>query len=363
MKNLTKQNAEILSKIKISSDITLKEALKKIDEAGHGIVYICDESGKLVGALTDGDIRRRILKTSDLQEKIACCMTTNPVSIKQDKLTISALRKIMLEKQINSIPVVNEEMKMLQVYFWDDVFEEKNNDKKTLDIPVVIMAGGKGERMLPFTSILPKPLIPIGSKPIIELIIDKFLAYGVNRYYVTLNYKGEMIKTYLDSIEKDYTVTYVWEKDFLGTAGSLKLIPNDIGDTFFVSNCDIIVSADYTDLLDFHNANNNILTVVGSIQSYRIPYGVIHFEKEGRIKEIQEKPEFDFTVNTGVYLLSREALDYIPENTSFNMTDLIERLLKEGKNLGVYPISQKSYIDIGQWSEYYKTMEQMKVFL
>ena len=170
-----------------------------------------------------------------------------------------------------------------------------------------------------------------------------------------------MVKTYLDSVPKEYKMNYIWEKKFLGTAGSLKLLPKSIKNKFMVSNCDIIIDADYGDLLRFHVDNDNLLTVVGSIQHYRIPYGIVNFKKEGRIKNIQEKPEFDFMVNTGMYVLSREVINFIPDDRPFDMTDLIEVLLKKKKKMGVYPVSQKSYIDIGQWEEYKKYFEKFLI--
>ena len=182
----------------------------------------------------------------------------------------------------------------------------------------------------------------------------------MENFYISLNYKGEMIKTYLNSIEKDYRLEYIQEKDFLGTAGSLKLMPSDIRDAFVVSNSDVIVNLDYKDLLDFHNENKNILTIVGSMQHYRIPYGIIHFGKEGKIREIQEKPEFDFTINTGVYILSKKSLDFIPNKKSFDMPDLIRAILEKGENVGVYPVSQKSYVDVGQWDEYKKATSRLQ---
>lgn len=168
-----------------------------------------------------------------------------------------------------------------------------------------------------------------------------------------------MVRTYFDSIEKNYTVEYIWEKEFTGTAGSLKLLPPNLKNTFIVSNCDIIVDLDYADLLKFHRKNKNFLTVVGSIQHYRIPYGIVKFGEKGRMKEINEKPEFDFTINTGLYVLDKRALSFIPENKRFDMTEFIQLLLGKKENVGVYPVSQKSYIDVGQWEEYRKYTEKL----
>ncbi len=327
----------IEKKIQINIDASIKEALKKLDDVGEGILFVCDKDDVLIGALTDGDLRRRILKTNNLQESIQNCYNPNPKFFNKDDYTISEIKKVMSQNRIEAIPLVDKNKKIVNVLFWDNIFGEKNNHEKKIDLPVVIMAGGEGKRLRPFTMILPKPLIPIGDEPIIKILMDKFNKYNVNHFYITLNYKGDMIKTYLEAVNKDYFIDYIWEEEFLGTAGSLKLLPENIADTFIVSNCDIIINSDYRDLARFHEKNNCKLTVVGSLQNYRVPYGIIDFAKEGRIKEIREKPEIELTINTGVYVLSKSALDYIPDNKFYNMTDLIQDLLDKKENVRVYP--------------------------
>lgn len=350
---------DIITKIKIFPEASIKEALKKIDEVGMATLFVCDKDGSLLGSLTDGDIRRQVLKTGNLQEKIGECFNPNPVFVFDGDYTMDTVKRVMLEKTVEVVPVVNADKRILDILFWTDIFEKEEILPKKIDVPVVIMAGGKGERLGPFTKIFPKSLIPVGDKPIIEIVIDKFRRYGVGYFYITLNYKGDMIKTYLDGTERDYTIKFVWEKEFLGTAGSLKLIGKLIGETLIVTNSDIIVDVDYGDLIAFHNEHKNILTVVGSIQHHKIPYGIVEFE-DGRIKNIQEKPEFDITINTGVYVLSRESLDFIPKNKFFDMTDLIQIILDSKKRVGIYPVSEKSYIDVGEWEEYKKAIDKLQ---
>ena len=350
-----------ITKLKISASATIKEALKKIDESGIATLFVCNDDTSLLGSLTDGDIRRGVLlNTGDLREKVVSCFNDNPVFVVKDNYSTDDIKKLMLEKTIEVIPVVDDRKRIIDILFWKDVFEEDSLVRKQIEVPVVIMAGGKGERLGPFTKIFPKSLIPIGDKPIIEIIIDKFRQYAVKHFYVALNYKGEMIKIYLDSITKDYSLEYVWEKEFLGTAGALKLLSSQLKDTFIVSNSDIIVDIDYADLLQFHRQNQNVLTVVGSIQHHKISYGVIHFKQDGKIQKIQEKPEFDMTINTGLYVLSKEVSDFFPTNKQFDMTNLIQILLDKGKNVGVYPVSAKSYIDVGQWEEYKSALVKLQ---
>lgn len=352
-----------IASIKISPDISIQEALKRMDKGGLGVLFVCDNNDVLIGSLTDGDIRRSILKTGNLQEPISSCFNPAPVFAEQGCHSRDELKTIMLEKPVEVLCMTDNQKKIVDILFWRDLFEKDKVVNKKIDIPVVIVAGGKGRRLGPFTKILPKPLIPIGEKPIIEIIIDKFREYSVQHFYVILNYKGEMIRTYLESIEKDYKIEYIREEKFLGTAGGLSLLPSTMSETFIVSNCDIFINSDYNELLSFHNEQKNILTVVGAIQYHKIPYGIIDFEKGGKIKQIREKPEFTFTVNTGLYVVSKEALAYIPDNKFFDMTELLQVLLTKKESVGVYPISQNSYIDVGQQEQYKKVVEELEAFV
>jgi len=224
---------------------------------------------------------------------------------------------------------------------------------------VVIMAGGKGTRLNPFSKIFPKPLIPIGEKPVIEIIIDEFRKQGISEYFLTLNYKGKMVEAYFDNTEKDYKVEYIWEDDFLGTAGSLRLLEGKIGDTFIVSNCDVMVKADFGEVLNLHKEQNASLTILSSIQYYEIPYGITKFKKGGEVTDIIEKPEYAFTINTGVYILNRESLQFIPPKSHFNMTDLIKTLIKDNRKVSTYLVNENDYIDIGQWEDYKKAVDRL----
>lgn len=352
--------SEIDKNLFVSAHDTIKNSLKKIDLNAERIVFVVDDKNSLMGALSDGDLRRIILKGMDINSSIISVYNKKPVFLKEENFNYEKCKDIFLTLKITVIPVVDEQNIITRVITWDDVFSDKTYklNNKISDIPLIIMAGGKGTRMAPFTNILPKPLIPIGEKTILELIIDRFLSFGIMQYNLIVNYRGEMIKAYFDSIEKKYELNYVWEKEFNGTAGSLKLLEDSIHDTFIVTNCDIIVKADYADVVNFHKKNNAFVTIISSIQHHKIPYGVIEFENGGVVTGIQEKPEFSFSINTGVYVLQKEALSFIKPDQVFHMTDLIESLIKENKKVVTYPVNENDYVDIGQWEEYHKTVEK-----
>ena len=219
------------------------------------------------------------------------------------------------------------------------------------------MAGGKGWRMQPFTKILPKPLIPIGNKPIIELIMDEFNKFGFKNFFITINYKGKMIKGYFYNNNLPYKINYVEEKKMLGTAGSLRKIKQNSSKYIFVSNSDVLLHADYKDIYSFHVNGKYDLTLISSTRNYEIPYGVCHVDETGRLKFLEEKPKFDYLVNAGLYLLNYSIIKLIPKDKYFDMTDFIKLLQKSNYKIGVYPVSENAWIDVGEWDEFNKAVK------
>jgi dTDP-glucose pyrophosphorylase/CBS domain-containing protein len=348
--------------ILISENISLKDAYKKLDQTAEKVLLVVNEKKQLLGTLTDGDVRRALLRGKTLEANVKEHYNCNPIKIFDNEAKKIELSELFREKKVELIPVVDENNIVIDYITWQSCFgiEEKSSKHSNLQkIPVVIMAGGKGSRLAPFTTVLPKPLIPIGDETILEKIIREFKHYRMKDFYFTLNFKGEMIKAYFDGIEKDYSVNYLWEKGFNGTAGSLKMIEHTITGDFIVSNCDIIVKAKYDEVLDFHRKSEALITVLSSIQHHQFPYGVVEFEDGGTVTAIREKPEFSFPINTGVYILNSECLKYIPENELFHMTHLIEKLIREGEKVITYPVNEKNFIDIGQWSEYRDAIRKM----
>lgn len=349
----------------IAPHSTLKDALKRIDQASSGTLMVLDEAGHLIGTLSDGDARRAILKGAALDQDIFEVFNHSPHAL-QAGHTREAARHLFLERRVKVIPIIDRNNALHDVLAWDTFFASEEVPPPVLPphtpigIPVVIMAGGKGTRLAPFTNVLPKPLIPIGERTILELIIEEFRKYGAQQFYLTVNYRGEMIRAYLEGMQKDYNVDYAWEGEFCGTAGSLTLVRDQLDSDFIVSNCDIIVKANYSDVLRFHRENEAALTIVSSIQHHQIPYGVIDFEPGGVVSQIREKPEYTVNINTGVYVLSRKCLDMIPVGEFFHMTDLIDVLLKAGERVVTYPVNENDYIDIGQWTEYQDAVSRLK---
>jgi len=347
---------DIIDKISIELEVSLLFALKKMDVSGKKLLLVFEDK-RFVNVLSIGDIQRAILKNIPLTTPIKNILRKNTI-ISKKKDSYDVIKKIMKQYRIECMPVVNNKNDLIDVYFWEDVFG--NNEKRinaNLNLPVVIMAGGKGSRLKPLTNVIPKPLIPIGGKTIIEEIMDKFVEVGCNNFFLSLNYKAETIKHYFSQLQNaNYKLNYFQETKPLGTAGSLYLIKDKINTTFFVSNCDIIVDEDYSEILRYHQENNNELTVVSVLKHYPIPYGTIETEREGILKSLKEKPEFTFQINSGMYILEPHLLNDIPINNFFHITQLINNIQKRRGRIGVFPVSEGSWQDIGQRDDYIKLL-------
>ncbi len=351
-----------VKKLLISETISIKQALRKMDDGGEKILFVVDDSQKLKGTLTDGDIRRWLINEGALEEAVSKIARKNPKTIsKTDK--VEKVREIMLEAKVGALPVIDAHQHLLDAYFWDDIFTDGRHGSQTkIEAPVFIMAGGKGARLDPFTKILPKPLIPLGEKPIVEVIMDNFAKYGCRSFYLTVNYKGKMIQSYFESAECDYQVELIWEENPLGTAGGLIYANKlQIAESFFVTNCDVVIKADYADIWDYHNQTQADITVVGSMRHFSVPYGVLETRNGGNLEKVIEKPEYDFLVNTGLYIIRKDVLRHITENKPMDFPELMERVKAAGGKIQVYPISPKSWLDAGEWQEYKNTLKELQL--
>lgn len=349
--------------ITVKPDISIKDGWRQLNENNYKILFVVDDDGILRGSVTDGDIRRWILADGSIQEPIFKLMNHNPVVV-FETTPEEEIKQLIVKRRLECVPVLDINRRPSRYVSWDSVIEKKTKavQREKIDIPVVIMAGGRGVRLDPFTKVLPKPLIPLGEKPILEHIIEKFRNHGVMNFFITLNYRSNMIRAYFEDIPRDFDLHFVQEVFPAGTAGALHHFKNRINSTFAVSNCDILIDADYADILRFHREKGNRITIVSSMRHFPIPYGVVEIEGGGRLKAIREKPEFDFLVNTGLYILEPELLHLIPDDRVFHMTHLIEHVRRENKEIGVYPISPTSWMDIGETKEYRDTLTKLQIF-
>lgn len=340
--------------ISIAKTKSVIAALKQMDAMKVKLLLVTD-GDKFCSLLSIGDIQRAIIANVPLESPIEKILRDKVNVAKQGDDRERIITR-MKERRNDFMPIVDEEGNIVDVIFWEDISTYKESRIKTpFTLPVVIMAGGQGSRLRPLTNVLPKPLIPIGEQTMMEDIMDKFVECGCHDFYVSVNYKADTIRRYFDNLGKpQYHVEYFQEDKPLGTAGSLHLLKDRINSTFFVSNCDIIIDEDYSEILDFHRQNKNEITVVAALKNYAIPYGTLETGDAGLLIGLTEKPNLTFKINTGMYILEPHLIEEIPSDRLYHITFLIEKLINEGRKVGVFPISEGSWTDIGNWDEYMK---------
>lgn len=340
--------------IVINSDMTLIQALKKMDTVKHKMLLVFQKE-HFCTILTIGDLQRAIINNISLSSDVLSVIDTNTKRFCSSSDNIDYIKKTMLSMRAEFMPILDQLGNLVKIYHWEDFFKEDSflDSRPKLALPVVIMAGGIGSRLKPLTNIIPKALVPIGENTILETILKQFELIGCSEFFLSLNYKSDMIKYYLDSLEHHYNISYLNEIHPLGTIGSLSLLRDkNFCRPIFVSNCDILIDQDFRDVYDYHIKNSNDITLITSVKSYIIPYGVIETGDNGLINSLHEKPEYTYMINTGVYIIQPELLKEIPINQFYHITDLIEKVRIAGGRIGCFPVSEYSWTDIGEWDKY-----------
>ena len=342
-----------IEKRAIRLETSLIEAMKLMDAVKVKTLFVL-EGDHFEGIITLGDIQRAIINNIDLQAPVSCILVKNKVYGYLNEGEDSIKEK-MRKMRAEVMPILDEKGELIDVWFWNDLFKKAEMpQREKIDLPVVIMAGGKGTRLKPITNVIPKPLVPIGDKTILETILDQFEEIGCTKFYMSVNYKADIIKYYLGQLDHKYDVVFFQEDRPLGTIGSVSLLKGKINTPFFVSNCDSINEQDYRDVYDYHVENHNDLTIVTMVKSFKIPYGVIETGEDGLMIALSEKPELTFQVNTGVYILNPDCIEEIPEGEFFHITNLMEAIKARGGRVGCFPVSEHSWRDMGEWPEYLK---------
>lgn len=346
---------ERIQKRIIAPDCTLLESMKKMDEIKMKILFVFDDK-KFEGILTLGDIQRAVIKGNALTTGVISILDRNKIYADSSE-SLDSIKKKMESIRAECMPVLKDG-ELVEVYTWEDLFGEKAEPQRPLlDLPVVIMAGGLGTRLKPLTNVIPKPLVPVGDKTILEVIMDQFEGIGCHKFYMSVNYKADIMEYYLSQLPHKYDIEFFMEEKPLGTIGSVSLLKGKITTPFFVSNCDSINDQDYRDVYDYHVNNHNDMTIVTMIKSFKIPYGVIETGEDGLMVALKEKPEQTYMVNTGVYILNPELIEEIPEGEFFHITHLMEKVKSRGGRVGCFPVSERAWHDMGDWNEYLRMIK------
>lgn len=349
---------EELEKYSIVLSDSILQAVKKMDEVDTKLLVVL-KNGLFESLLSIGDIQRGIIKGVSMELPVTHILRNKEkIKVATIEDSLETVHKNILDYKMEFMPIIDQEGKVQKLIFWENVYQGRPRvGRSNLQVPVVVMAGGKGTRLKPITNVIPKALVPVEEKPIIEVIMDRFARMGARQFYVTVNYKAEMLKNYLGQTPRHYQIDYIDEDTPLGTAGSLALIGDKIQSTFFVTNCDILIDDDYEQFYRYHKDEGNELTIIAALKHYEIPYGILETKENGQLSSIREKPEFTYQVNSGMYILESHLIKEIPNNKFFHITDLMEKILKRKGKVGVFPVSERSWMDIGEWNEYNKTRD------
>ena len=335
-----------IKKIQISINTKIKKALKKISKSEFQMLLVVDKKNKLLGTITDGDIRRGFLKGLNINSSIESIVFKKPIVAKKNDIKES-LFKIALSKKIYKIPIINSEGKVIGIHDLNQFTKYKEKSNK-----VVIMAGGEGIRLRPLTKNVPKPMLKVGNKPILHSIIENFKISGYRNFVICVNYKSKIIKNYFGDGKKfDVKIQYIHEKKKMGTAGALSLIKEKLKEPFFVINGDLLTNLDFKKMLDFHYEHKSKATMCIKEYTIESPYGEVVLDKEN-IKSIYEKPKHKFFVNAGVYVLDPECLDLIPKKF-YDMPSLFKKIISKKNKTISFPLGEY-WIDIGKSNDYDK---------
>lgn len=347
-------NNSRIQKISIQKSLSIIQAMKTMDERKVKAL-IAFNGERFHGMVTIGDLQRAIIANKPFDIPVGSLIDNGAKKYARAEDGKDEVKKWMLQVRAEFMPILDSEDNLVDVIFWDELMENNMlNSRPKINLPVVIMAGGKGTRLKPITNVIPKPLIPIGKKTILEEIMNQFERIGCEQFYMSVNYKSDMMRYYLNKLEHHYNIEFFEETKPLGTIGSVSLLKGKITIPFFVSNCDIIIDQDYRDVYEYHRTNDNDITIVTAVKSFKIPYGVIETGDDGLMTGLQEKPDITYMINTGVYLLNAECINEIPEGEFFHITHLMEKIKARGGRVGCFPVSEHAWRDMGEWPEYLK---------
>tara|TARA_B100001939_G_scaffold347623_1_gene369828 strand:- start:1357 stop:2403 length:1047 start_codon:yes stop_codon:yes gene_type:complete len=335
--------------IAINRGVSLRDAMSHLDKNGIQVLLLIDDGNKLVGVITDGDIRRHLLSDSSLETKAQEIANKEYFSIKEDQ--IDNLEILFAQKSIRHIPIINKSGILTSLALKAEL-EHKGFHAS---VPIVIMAGGKGTRLAPLTKIIPKALVPVGEQTMIEKIMEQFYKQSFEDFKVVANYKKRLVKSYLDEIQVPYSIEIFEEEKYLGTAGGLKLFKDNLPEYFVMSNCDVIAELNYHDFIQSHIDSKSDLSILGVKVNTKMKYGVLNLDSNERLKSVEEKPEFSHIINAGIYVFTRDVLDQINKEAC-DMDELITILLEKEKRISTYVIDD-GWFDIGEFDEYKKLLQ------
>ncbi len=348
-----------ITSIFIKPEATIIQSLKKLGKSGNKCLIVIDNKKKFLGTISDGDIRRDVLKNKNFNKNIKNIYNKKSKFILEKNYSSKKVRELLTNFKIPLLPVLDNKKRPKKYFTLFDFYSPNKINKNDKNNSILIMAGGEGKRLLPFTSFLPKPLIPIKNKPAIIHIMNLFKSKNFSKFIISINKKDKILKSYLNELSSIYNFSIIEESTKLGSAGALKNIEN-VEDDLFIINCDCLFNFDVNQLLSFHKENNNVMTLVAAVKNINIPFGVCEIdEKKGILKNMVEKPNKNYVANTGFYVCKPSLLKNLPKKNNFGMDLVIKNLLIKRKKIGIFPINEKDWRDTGNWTNYFDSIKNL----
>ena len=342
----------------IANNKSIKDAIKAFNKLAVKSLAVVNKKNELFGVISDGDIRKMILKNVDLSLPITKICNQNPKFLKEKNLNNLYVEKLFKDNRFDIIPVVDEKNKLKKVVHWSDII--RNKKKLMSPSPVVIMSGGKGTRMKPFSNVLPKPLIPVNDKTLVENIISRFNVNGFNHFIFTLNYKKNILDSFFKGLGNDLIIDTFHEKKPLGTAGSLSFLKDYNYKNFIVTNCDMYININFKKPLKIHTLKKNDITIIISNHRFKFPYGVVQSNQKSIFLKFEEKPIYTKPINLGAYIVSKKLINIVKKNTRKDMDQLISLAKTKKLKIGVYNIRENQWIDFGDWNKFQQNKLKLK---
>ena len=333
----------------------LSKALLRMDKYGIKTLVVIDKLKKYLGTLTDGDVRRAVISKKNLSDKIEEIYKKKTIFFFREDFSKKKAKTLLVKNKIEIIPIIDKLKKVVKIVTYQDLINNKiikKKGKKISRLAVIIMAGGKGTRLLPYTKVLPKPLIPIDNKTLIEHVVSQFTFHKIKNFIFTINYKALIFKAFFKELNPNFNYTFLEERRPLGTAGSLSEIKVKNIKNFIISTCDTVIKVDYHKVYKFHLENNNDITILAANISEKIPYGVLKYGKKDNLIDFKEKPILRHTINTGIYVVNHKIFSLIPRNKIFNMNDLVLKASKLRKNIALFKVPEKDWTDYGKLTSF-----------
>lgn len=325
-------------------------AIKVLDANDFNTVFVQNKK-KIIGSFSMGDFRKAVLVGIDIKSPLYTVINKKFKFIKNSKKTLGEIRKIFKKnKEIYDLPILNN-----QNHIIDIVSRKKYITGSAIKTDLIVMAGGTGKRMLSLTKELPKPLLSINNETLLSKVIKNFEKnFHLSKIYVSINFKKDLIKKYINKEFKNIQICTFSEKKPMGTVGSLTIIKTKLKDNFFLSNCDVLVEADYNDAFNFHVENKNALTIFSTLRLTQLPYGIMVPNKNGELQKMNEKPNIQSLVNCGVYIFNKKILREIPKNSYYDINQLITKLIQKKYKVMIYPVPENNWIDLGTYENFLK---------